>query len=51
MFRHVFVMGFSPLWFELRLDHMWESQALLTDDYVFFSRVLPFSPTFDERSA
>ena len=44
-------LGFSPLWFEPRSGHMWESQILLTDGQVVFLRVLRFSPTFDERSA
>ena len=44
-------LGFSPLWFEPRSGHMWESQVLLTDGQVVFLRVLRFSPTFDERSA
>ena len=44
-------LGFSPLWFEHRSGHMWESQVLLTDGQVVFLRVLRFSPTFDERSA
>ena len=44
-------LGFSPLWFEPRSGHMWESQVLLTDGQVVFLRVLQFSPTFDERSA
>ena len=44
-------LGFSPLWFEPRSGHMWESQFLLTDGQVVFLRVLLFSPTFDERSA
>ena len=43
--------GFSPLWFEPRLGHMWESQVLLTDGQVVFTRVLRFSPTPYERSA
>ena len=30
---------------------IWESQVLLTDGQVVFTRVLQFSPTFDERSA
>ena len=25
-------LGFSPLWFEPRSGHMWESHVLLTDD-------------------
>ena len=41
----------SPLWFEPRSGHMWESQVLFTDGQVVFPRVLRFSPTFDERSA
>ena len=44
-------LGFSPLWFEPRSGHMWESQVLLTDGQVVFLRVLRFSSTFDERSA
>ena len=44
-------LGLSPLWFEPRLGHMWESQVLLTDGQVVFPRVIRFSPTFDERSA
>ena len=44
-------LGFSPLWFEPRLGHMWESQLLLTDGQVVFPWFLRFSPTFDERSA
>ena len=44
-------LGFSPLWFEPRSGHMWESQVLLTDGQVVFLRILRFSPTFDERSA
>ena len=34
-------LGFSPLWFETRSGHMWESQVLLTDGHAFFS---PGSP-------
>ena len=45
------LLFFSPLWFEPRSGHMWESQVLLTDGQVVFLRVLRFSPTFDERSA
>ena len=45
------LLGFSPLWFEPRSGHMWESQVLLTDGQVFFLRALRFSPTFDDRSA
>ena len=45
------LLGLSPLWFEPRSGHMWESQVLLTDGQVVFPRVLRFSPTFDERSA
>ena len=44
-------LGFSPLWIEPRSGHMWESQVLLTDGLVVFPRILPFLPTFDERSA
>ena len=43
--------GFSLLWFEPRLGHMWESQVLLTDGQVFFPQVLGFSLTFDEWPA
>ena len=43
--------SFSPLWFESRSGHMWESRVLLTDGQVVFPRVRRFSPTFDERSA
>ena len=32
-------LGFSPLWFEPRSGHMWESQVLLTDGQVVFLRV------------
>ena len=39
---------FSPLWFEPRSGHMWESQVLLMDGQVVFPRVVQFSPTFDE---
>ena len=42
------LLGFSPLWFEPRSGHMWESQVLLTDGQVVFLRVLQFSPTLDE---
>ena len=41
-------LGFSPLWFEPRSGHMWESQVLLTDGQVVFPQVLGFLPTFDE---
>ena len=41
-------LGFSPLWFEPRSGHMWESQVLLMDGQVVFPRVLWFSSTFDE---
>ena len=44
-------LGFSPLWFEPRSGHMWESQVLVKDSQVVFPLVLRFSPTFDERSA
>ena len=37
-------LGFSPLWFEHRSGHMWESQVLLTDGQVIFPRVLRFRP-------
>ena len=43
--------SFSPLWFEPRSGHMWESQVLLTDGQAVFPRVLRFFPTFGERSA
>ena len=43
-------LGFSPLRFEPRSGHMWESQVLLIDGQVVFLWVLRFSPTFDERS-
>ena len=42
-------LGFSPLWFEPRLGHMWERQVLLTDGQKGFPRILRFLPTFDER--
>ena len=29
-------LGFSPLWFEPRSGHMWESQVLLTDGHAVF---------------
>ena len=41
-------LDFSPLWFEPRVGHIWESQVLLKDAQVFFPWVLRFSPTFDE---
>ena len=44
-------LSFSPLWFEPRSGHIWESHVLLTDGQVAFPRVLRFSPTFDERLA
>ena len=38
-------LGFSPLWFEPSLGHMWESQVLLTDgQMVFFSGYSGFRP-------
>ena len=45
------LLGLSSLWFKPCLGHMWESQVLLTDGQVDFSRVLWFSPTFKERSS
>ena len=44
-------LGFSLLWFEPRSGHMWECQALLTDDQVVFPWILRFLPTCDERLA
>ena len=49
--KNIYPLGFSPLWFEPRSGHMWESQVLLMDGQVVFLRALRFSPTFDERSA
>ena len=37
-------LGFSPLWFEPRSGHMWESQVLLMDGQVFFHRFSGFRP-------
>ena len=37
-------LGCSPLWFEPRLDHMWESQALPMDGQVFFPGFSGFRP-------
>ena len=39
------LLGFSPLWFEPRSGHMWESQVRLTDGQViFFSGFSGFCP-------
>ena len=36
-------LGFSPLWFDPRSGHMWESQVLLMDGQVFSPGSLVFA--------
>ena len=38
-------LGFSPLWFEPRSGHMWESHVLLKDGLVFFPGLSGFLPS------